>query len=95
MFFGAVFGIKRFDKPPYLVYNAASICRIERFGRFGDGRFGRQGITTPSIKTHNHPLSSTFYHEKQIKKISVRNIKPQTSIKRYQISLPNPICDGI
>ena len=46
--------------------------RIERFGRFGIGRFGRQDITTPSIKSLNHPLPSTFLHSYPLIKISVR-----------------------
>jgi hypothetical protein len=35
---------------------------IERFGRFGDGRFGRQRITTPSIKfsLSNQIVSNRF-----------------------------------
>ena len=38
-----------------------------------DRRFGSQRITTPSIKTLNHPLSSTFIHSNPLIKISVRN----------------------
>ena len=38
-----------------------------------DREVWRQRITTPSIKTLNHPLSSTFIHSNPLIKISVRN----------------------
>ena len=43
-------------------------------GRFGIGGLARQGITTPSIKSPNHPLLSTFLHSYPLIKISVRFI---------------------
>jgi len=52
-------------------------------------------ITKPLKKALNSPLYSTFLHSYPIEKISVRNIKPPNLHKRYQISLPNPICEGI
>jgi hypothetical protein len=51
--------------------------------RFGDGRFGSQDITTPSIKSLNHPLSSTFLHFNPLIKISVSN---NLSNKPHQIA---------
>lgn len=60
-----------------------------------DRRFGRQDITTPSIKTLNSPLCSTFIHSYPIKKISVRIISHTKPPNHPFKSLPNPICDGI
>ena len=51
--------------------------------RFGDRRFGSQDITTPSIKSLNHPLSSTFLHFNPLIKISVSN---NLSNKPHQIA---------
>lgn len=64
--FMGVFGLWRFDKPWFWVYNACPICRIERFGRFWIGRFGRQDITKPLLKALHYPLSSTFLHQDHI-----------------------------
>ena len=55
--------------------------------RFGDRRFGSQDITTPSIKTLNYPLSSTFIHFNPLIKISVRNNLSMTNPTTLQISL--------
>jgi hypothetical protein len=63
--------------------------------RFGIGRFGRQRITTPSIKSLNYPLPSTFLHSYPLIKISVRFI---SLIKPSQIafkSLPSLKSAGI
>ena len=45
--------------------------KVWKIWRFGDRRFGTPDITKPSIKTLNHPLSSTFLPFNCLIKISV------------------------